>query len=87
MSIIQDTAPLFYLPDDEDIPVSKYMDLTKFLSLICRKSIFFCRLDKLEDTYEGQYPKKTYERVLNWPVQKHNWKCAIFDIFFKMKMI
>lgn len=43
--------PVFY--PKEDYILSKYMDITKFVSLLYKQSLFFCRVDKLEDKYEG----------------------------------
>ena len=31
----------------------RYMDFTKFVSLLDKKSLFFCRADKLDDPFEG----------------------------------
>lgn len=45
-----------------DYNIAKYLDLTKFISLIQRKSLFFCRLDMLEDKFEGLSPNITYEQ-------------------------
>jgi hypothetical protein len=64
------TAPVFY--PDTDYPIVKYIDLTKFISLLFRKSFFFCRVDKLEDQFEGTTSKvnfdfrvRMYERLSN----------------------
>lgn len=54
------TAPVFF-PED-NYQVAKYMDLTKFASLLSLKSLFFCRLDKLEDHFEGTTSKPNFER-------------------------
>ena len=35
----------------------RYMDFTKFVSLLDRKALFFIRADKLGDQLEGTYPK------------------------------
>ena len=59
MPIIEDSAPLIY--PKTDYTIVKYMDLTKFLSLLQRKEMFFCRQDKLEDGFEGQTAKRNYE--------------------------
>ena len=59
MPIIKDSAPFHY--PDKDFVLVKYMDLQKFLSLLYKKSLFFCRLDKLEDQFEGITAKKNYE--------------------------
>ncbi len=41
--------------------IVKYLDLTKFLSLLSRNELFFCRIDKLEDQFEGRLPKPNYD--------------------------
>lgn len=53
------TAPVFYPKTDYNI--AKYLDLTKFISLINEKALFFCRLDKLEDKFEGTGTAHSYE--------------------------
>jgi hypothetical protein len=59
MPVLRDTAPVKY-PTGNPVLV-KYLDLTKFISLIQRQALFFCRLDKLEDKFEGTTPKMNYE--------------------------
>lgn len=49
------TSPFFFEPEGS-IKFAKYVDITKFLSLIKDKKLFFCRLDKLEDRFEGTFP-------------------------------
>jgi hypothetical protein len=49
--------PVFKAPDNPDIPIWRYMDFTKFVSMLVRKGIFFSRLDKLGDPFEGSLPK------------------------------
>jgi hypothetical protein len=65
MPVIYDTAPVV-VPPRETVLV-KYLDLTKFLSLLYKRSLFFCRLDKLEDQFEGTTAKRNYEwRIDSW---------------------
>lgn len=59
MPIIKDSAPVKY--PSKNSPLVKYMDLTKFISLLNRKSLFFCRLDKLEDKFEGITASRNYD--------------------------
>lgn len=49
--------PCFRQPNSEDIVLWRYMDFTKFVSLISSKSLFFCRADLLGDPFEGSYPR------------------------------
>ncbi|MEQ8417716.1 MAG: hypothetical protein RIB71_24745 [Imperialibacter sp.] len=51
-----DTSPRFFEPE-EHVELAKYIDITKFLSLLKDQQLFFCRLDKLEDRFEGTMPK------------------------------
>ena len=48
--------PCFSTPAGET-DIWRFMDLTKFLSMLVRNSLFFCRADGLEDPYEGETPK------------------------------
>lgn len=56
------TAPVFY--PTENYTLVKYMDLQRFISMLYKKSLFFCRVDKLEDKFEGSYPLGTYEKKI-----------------------
>jgi len=53
-------AYYFKLPDlvlpDDDITVWRYMDFSKFESILQNGSIFFSRADKQTDKLEGEYP-------------------------------
>lgn len=50
-----DNSPRFFEPD-ESVELARYIDITKFLSLLKDQQLFFCRLDKLEDRFEGKLP-------------------------------
>ncbi len=45
--------PCFAPPVDKHIKVWRYMDFTKFVSLLETECIFLSRVDKFEDPYEG----------------------------------
>ncbi len=49
----------FTKPDDENVKVWRYMDFTKFVSLLDKRALFFCRVEKLTkvDPFEGSYPE------------------------------
>ena len=58
-----------------DLPVNdqriyRYMDLWKFIDLLQRKSLYFCRADKLQDEYEGTYSRFQIEEVMIEPLKK-----------------
>jgi hypothetical protein len=50
----------FETPADDAV-IWRFMNSTKFLSMIVKQTLFFCRADKLEDPYEGQVPKRSIE--------------------------
>ena len=49
---------LFNKPKNEDAKIWRYMDFTKFLSLLDKSALFFPRADKLNDPFEGSCPEK-----------------------------
>lgn len=66
----QYSAPVIY--PKENYKVYKYFDIIKFISLLQRKSLFFCRLDKFEDKFEGSSPKLNIEYRKKYYEQIHN---------------
>src|ERR1700741_5621033 len=67
MPIIKPTkqsAPVFY--PETDYAIVKYLDLTRFISLIQRQALFFCRLDKLEDKFEGTTAKPNFDSRIKY---------------------
>lgn len=43
--------------EDEQSTIWRYMDFTKFVSLLDKGSLFLCRADNLEDPFEGSSSK------------------------------
>ncbi len=52
--------PVFREPDNPNIKVWRYMDFTKFVSLIDRKALYFARADLFGDAFEGAMPRHNY---------------------------
>lgn len=48
---------VFKAPDNPNVPIWRYMDFTKFVAMLARKGLFFSRLDRLGDPFEGSLPK------------------------------
>lgn len=63
------SSPVFY--PEQNYRVVKYMDLTRFVSLLQRKALFFCRLDKLEDHFEGTTAKSNWKRRYDFYASQH----------------
>jgi hypothetical protein len=53
-------------PEDGNVPIWRFMDFTKFVSRIDKRSLCFCRADKLEDPFEGSYPKANVDARPEW---------------------
>ncbi len=52
--------PLLTTPKDDAV-LWRYMDFMKFVSLLERSALFFCRADKLGDEFEGSFSKVNVE--------------------------
>lgn len=50
------THPSFIPPSDPKIPVWRYMDLAKYVSLLQTRALHFARADRLGDPFEGSVP-------------------------------
>ncbi len=60
MSIETKEYPHLRIPKYEHAKIWRYMDFTKFVSLIDKQALFFPRMDRLGDKFEGSIPKHTY---------------------------
>jgi len=67
------------IPIEPDALLWRYMNISKFLSLLKTKSIFFCRSDMFIDPFEGTIPKKEVE------ARPHTYQqiCKFFNIQFR----
>ena len=52
-------------PDGSDV-LWRYMDFGKFTSLLHRKALFFPRVDKLGDPFEGSLSRPCKNRIRDW---------------------
>lgn len=48
-------------PTNENAKIWRYLDFTKFISLLDRRALFFCRADKLSDPFEGSFSEANLE--------------------------
>lgn len=51
----------FTWPTDPSATLWRYLDLPKYLSMLESNALFFCRLDMLNDPFEGSRTKITIE--------------------------
>lgn len=54
---------LFPHPEDLDVKIWRYMDLSKFLALLQDGRLYFSRLDQLGDPFEGSISKPSVETL------------------------
>jgi len=48
--------PVFPEPENLNVPVWRYMDFTKLVSMLTRRGLFFSSMDCLGDAFEGSFP-------------------------------
>lgn len=54
---------VFSLPTDRSKRIWRYLDIPRYLSLLEKGALFFCRVDRLGDRFEGSLPKTTYHAI------------------------
>ena len=52
-----DEHPVFEQPENPDATLWRYLDFTKFVSLLDTRRLFFARADTFEDAFEGSYSR------------------------------
>ncbi len=50
---------------DSNVEIWRYMDFTKFVSLLEKKALFFVSVDKLTDKFEGFYPVRNVQNIVS----------------------
>jgi hypothetical protein len=55
--------PAFQSPKNENAKIWRYMDFTKFVSLLDTSSLFFTRVDTLDDPFEGSCPIEVLQQI------------------------
>lgn len=68
--------PSYELPNKEQ-KIWRYMDFTKFMSMLDKEEIYFTRADKFTDKFEGTFPRAnrelrqlTFQRILSQAEQE-----------------
>ena len=62
------THPSFQQPPDLAVPVWRYIDLPRLISLLSTRSLYFCRIDQFDDVHEGTLPQTIHD----WIEQRNN---------------
>ena len=70
-----------FQPIGKRTKIWRYMDFAKFVSFLSKRSLYFCRVDKLGDPFEGTLSERDYELLLaaieNRKQQLNAW-CEFF---------
>jgi hypothetical protein len=69
------------LPDNPDSTVWRYMDYTKFKSLLRESALYLCRVDCLQDRFEGTYSRQQILDMDTWlkSCVPTNWAAKVID--------
>lgn len=78
--------PCFIAPENENIPVWRYMDFTKFVSLLENQGLYFARADKLGDPFEGSFSRGN-ESLRTQIYKNHNNKVPLEKCFNEMRKL
>ena len=75
-------AHVFQLPD-ADTTIWRYVDLSKFVSLLQSRALYFCRSDRFEDPFEGSYPIQPFVPIFSSvsPPAENGWVEEQFEQF------
>jgi hypothetical protein len=57
---VYEKHPVFEEPVEE-ATLWRYMTLGRLISLLSHQALYFCRVDELQDVFEGRLPKPTYD--------------------------
>ena len=76
--------PEFQTPAD-DAKIWRFMDFTKFVYLVDKNSLYFARVDKFEDAWEGAITKPMSQLRNNWVNRLHPYISNQFKKSFNLK--
>jgi hypothetical protein len=65
--------PAFSPPDNIDVKLWRYMDLTQFMSMLEEQGVLFTRADLFDDKFEGTMSKPLHDflKERSWDPQQH----------------
>jgi hypothetical protein len=63
---------------EDDKMLWRYLDLPRYIDLLIKKKIFFCRADRFEDPFEGKFNKLSEEQFVNSSSEKSGASIADF---------
>jgi len=62
----------FDTPEDENAKIWRYIDFTKYVSLLDKSALYFPRVDELGDPFEGSYSKVNVDQRLTLFYESEN---------------
>ncbi len=73
--------PVFITPADPNVRIWRYMDFTKYVSMLEKRALYFSRADLLGDPFEGSFAKANAPRRAGGPIPQE--KMAGLYEFYK----
>jgi len=67
--MVAQSNDIFVGPEDERVPLWRYMDFAKFVSILTEGGLYFARVDHLGDNFEGTHAKGVQPIDLSPPPQ------------------
>src|SRR3954470_15670301 len=55
---------------DDGAVLWRYQDISRYLDLLLKQQLFFCRADRFEDPFEGQYTPEVREELVKEQVEE-----------------
>jgi hypothetical protein len=65
--------PNYKLPEKLDVPIWRYMDVARLISMLENSALYFCRADKLGDRFECSLPSAFFDKVMAEPESKRQF--------------
>jgi len=59
-----------FTPIDDNALLWRYHDLARYLDLLLKKQLFFCRADRFEDPFEGQFTPEAKAEMIKEQVEE-----------------
>jgi len=67
------------IPENQNSQIWRYLNLEKFESVLKTESLFFCRVDKFSDPFEGSVPKLEFEHRIKKVISRAKENGAVID--------
>lgn len=84
------THPVLKQPSHPDATIWRYMDFAKYVALLRSKALYFARLDKMDDPFEGSISRAEHEEIVKTARKGEEegqlpkeWRGRYFDVLMQ----